>query len=245
MNARILSARLKEDLANGKQDPYLNDLPGRLCHIPELCVGKQMSIKALSMQYLLYKSSTITGIELVSSGAYSVTAENEIFCIQDLEGGIVRKKAIASTLYMESRICRGEFRFVTDPNGYLFSYGKYPTKIFPSDLPEHFVYGYMHKRHGFIASAGVKHLLYVPNYSFNHLYKYDDLYISYNEEITHTVYDHRFKYYQGFDHVVSGPVIVDFVESCARYSGYDVQKIRSELEKKKKWYEEHYGDGRF
>ena len=98
MNVRILSARLKESSVSNKQDPYLNDLPGKLCYIPEMAVGKQMSIKALSMQYLLYKSSTITGIELVSSEAYSVTTENEIFCIQDLEGGIVRKKTIASII---------------------------------------------------------------------------------------------------------------------------------------------------
>lgn len=245
MNVRILSVEAAEGEDIQKQDPYLSDLPGRLCHIPEINIGCQMAIKALSRQYLLYRSSPVMSIETTDPGIQRVFTEGETYLIQDLEYGVSRKKIISSTLYLESRVCRRPFRFVPDPNGYLFSRGKHPTKILPSDLPAHFVYGYMYKRHGFIASAGVKHLVYVPNYTFNHLYKYDDLYISYNGEINYTVYDQRFRYYQGYDHVISGPLIVDFVEKCANYSSYDVSEIRRELEKKRQWYEENYGDGKF
>ena len=81
-------------------------------------------------------------------------------------------KKINSNLYMESKICWKEFAVEYDPQGYLFSGGRYRTKILPEDLPKWFVYGYIYKRHGFISAKGVRYLLYAPNYTFNnHLHK--------------------------------------------------------------------------
>ena len=96
------------------------------------------------------------------------------------------KGRIRSNLYMESKIVfvNRELTVKSDPNGYLYACGRYPTKILPEDLPEWFVYGYMYKRHGYISAKGVKHLCYTPNYFVdNHLHKYDTLYISYDKEI--------------------------------------------------------------
>ena len=40
--------------------------------------------------------------------------------------------------------------------------------------------------------------------------------------------------------MLSGSLIVDFVEATAEYSDYDITEIMKKIEKKKAWYEEHY-----
>jgi len=85
---------------------------------------------------------------------------------------------------MESKVTMNPLSVVRDPSGFLFAYGKYRTKILPEDLPEYFVYGYLYKRHGYVSAKGIKHILYIPNYTFeNHRHKYDMLYISYESKI--------------------------------------------------------------
>ena len=111
-------------------------------------------------------------------------------------------KRIRATLYMESRISRKGFYAIRSPEGYLFADGRHLTKILPSDLPDWFVYGYLYKRHGYISSKGIKHLLYIPNYVFdNHLYKYDSLFISYSEEIKPVETDDKFRWYEGYSNL--------------------------------------------
>lgn len=175
-------------------------------------------------------------------GVYTVETADSVYKLQDLERNRkTAKKRIASTLYMESRILHRPLRIETDPDGHLYSDGRYKTKIYASDLPEHFVYGYLYKRHGFISAAGVKHLLYVPDYIFNHRHKYDTLYISYDEPIRQDAGDHGLKLYDGYRHAVSGPLIIDFVDAAEKYSGYDVSDIRREIQRKSDWYDEKYG----
>ena len=162
--------------------------------------------------------------------------------MQDLERNRKTSKVrIASTLYMESRIRHNPLRAETDPDGHLFSDGRYKTKIYASDLPEHYVYGYLYKRHGFISAAGVKHMLYVPNYIFNHRHKDDTLYISYDEPIRLDTGDHGLKLYDGCKHAISGSLILNFVDAAEKYSGYDVSEIRGEIKRKSDWYDEKYG----
>lgn len=88
---------------------------------------------------------------------------------------------------------------------------------------------------------GVKHLLYVPNYIFNHRHKYDSLYISYDEPIRPVAGDHGVTLYDGCKHAVGGPLILDFVNAAAKYSGYDVADILKEIQRKSDWYDEKYG----
>ena len=75
-------------------------------------------------------------------------------------------------------------RYVRDPEGYLFADGVYPTKVKPEDLPDWYVYGRYYKCFGYISAKDVKHMVYVPNKTFNHMFKDDMLYISYQEEIS-------------------------------------------------------------
>jgi len=114
----------------------------------------------------------------------------------------MRKKSIKSTLYVESKIYfdrkEKEFKVLRDPDGCLYSKGRYLTKILPEDLPEWFIHGYMYKRHGYMSAKGVKHLLYKPNYTVeNHLHKYDSLFISYDAPIEPYKDENGFEWYEG------------------------------------------------
>ena len=151
-------------------------------------------------------------------------------------------KRIRSTLYMETHRVRQERRslFEPHPDGYLYSSGKYPTKIKAEDLPEWFVYGYIYKSYGFISARGVKHLLYIPNYRVpNHLFKYDNLFISYDKQIKPVKLDNGFEWYSGYDHVLDGPMIPSFVKAVSQFSDYDTSEIQLMLKEKCDWYHLH------
>jgi predicted metal-dependent hydrolase len=146
-----------------------------------------------------------------------------------------------AVLYMKSKVIwtRKENMAETDPDGYLFANGTHRTKILPEDLPEWYVYGYMYKRQGYMSARGVKHLLYVPNYTFdNHLHKYDSLFISYDELIEPYEFDNGRQWYKGYDQVLSGSVLVDFVKAAGKYSCYDIGGILSEIARKKEFFYE-------
>ena len=148
-------------------------------------------------------------------------------------------KKIRANLYLNSKIMYKPLRAVSDSQGYLYSDGRYPTKILPSDLPEWFVYGYLYKRHGYISAKGVKHLLYVPNYAFdNHLHKDDILFISYKTSIEPYETEIGRLWYKGYDYLICGSIIVDFVDAAERFSDYDVSEIQWEIKRKRAWYYE-------
>ena len=243
MNMRILSAVKGVPSGNTAENMSFEDLRGFVCFVPSVIVGTPLIIKYSNALHVRYSSALITKCELDdASGIYTIETDNEVFEVLDLEHDRTkRRKRIASTLYMESRIRHNPLRLEEDPEGHLYADGKYRTKIFASDLPEYFVYGYMYKRHGFISAAGVKHMLYVPNYVFNHRYKDDSLYISYDAPIQATATDRGLKLYEGWDHVLGGRLIVDFVEAAEKYSGYDATDIRAELKRKSDWYDETFG----
>lgn len=148
-----------------------------------------------------------------------------------------RKKALGP-LYLKykPRWIKHELHMVEHPDGYLFSCGKYHTKVRPQDLPEWYVYGYMYKQYGYISAKGVKEMCYVPNYVFDHLYKDDALYISYSREIEKKDIDDRHTAYRGYDCVLIGPIIVEFIEAAQKYSNYNTSEICTALKQKEAWY---------
>ena len=152
-------------------------------------------------------------------------------------------KRINSHLYMESKIkfVKREFTVERDIDGYLYSDGRYLTKILPSDLPKWYVYGYLYKRHGYLSAKGVKHLIYQPNYFIkNHVFKYDTLFISYDKEITpENEKDRITSWYTGYDHAIGGSMLRDFVDAVGRFSDYDVTEIQEEIKRKIAFYYEH------
>ena len=243
LNMRILHAVINKRSEDIIKNMMIDDLNGVVCFIPSIVVGESMAIMSSNAVWVRYRTTPIVSISIdANTGVYSVHTEDVSYEILDLEKDQKRrKKRIVSTLYMESRILHNPLREEKDPDGHLFADGRYRTKIFASDLPEFFVYGYLYKRHGFISAASVKHLLYVSNYIFNHRHKYDSLYISYDEPIRPVAVDHGVTLYDGCKHAVGGPLILDFVNAAAKYSGYDVADILKEIQRKSDWYDEKYG----
>ncbi len=157
----------------------------------------------------------------------------------------MRKKRLNSKLYfLEKWSTQGRrIGTVKGKDGSLFS-GVYPTKIYPEDLPEWYIYGRYYKRFGYISTKGVVDLLYVPNKFTNHFLKDDFLYISYKEKIITIEPEDKwsFERYNGYDHVVHGSEILDFLKGARQYSDYDIMPIVEQLRQKKVWLRENYPD---
>lgn len=243
MNMRILDLVRKHPCADPVKNAVFDGLKGFVCFIPSVIVGEPLIIMYSNAISVRHRAGCVISCVIDSkSGICEVETDDGSYELLDLEHDRkMSRKRIASTLYMESRIRHNPLRAEEDPDGHLFADGRYKTKIYASDLPEHFIYGYLYKRHGFISAAGVKHMLYVPNFIFNHRHKYDSLYISYDEPICTAAGDHGIRLYEGYKHVVDGPMILDFVDAAEQYSGYDVTEIRRELKRKSDWYDEKYG----
>ena len=122
------------------------------------------------------------------------------------------------------------------PDGTLLSQGKYRTKIYTSDLPPWFVYGYLYGRFGFISARDVRDLYYRPNYVTNHCFKDDVLFISFQGKIAEEDSTDGFRWFSGYDYALSGDIIESFVRSVKQYSSIDVSEIVEALEQKKEWY---------
>ena len=165
-----------------------------------------------------------------------VRTRNTIYTMKDDFNPTARKRAKAR-FYTTSPIGSRYKEENPDPDKHLLAYGKYQTKIYPVDLPDWYVGGYLYKKHGYISAKGVKHLIYKPNYFTHHLHKDDLLFISYDKPIVPVSKD-GLNWCEGYDDLVSGGLIVSFLRAAEIHSGYDTTEIRAELEKKEKWYEQ-------
>lgn len=170
---------------------------------------------------------------------HTVRTKNSIYTLKDYFDPKARKRATAH-LYMKYPIGKRYTEAEPDPEGNLLAYGRYRTKIQEQDLPDWYITGYMYKSYGFMSAKGVKHLVYLPNYHFDHLYKDDFLFISYKEEITPYEEDGGRTWYKGYDELLSGPVIVEFARAVGEFSDFDVADILAEMKKKEEWYLEKF-----
>ena len=145
MNMRILNAEQKRPSDNIVKNMQFNDLRGFVCFIPSVIVGEPIVIMYSNAISVRYRTSAVMSIGTDSkTGIYTIETSDASFQMLDLEKERkTQKKRIVSTLYMESRILHNPLRAVTDPDGHLFADGRYKTKIFASDLPDHYVYGYL------------------------------------------------------------------------------------------------------
>lgn len=143
-------------------------------------------------------------------------------------------------LYLSDKVVWRDHKPVAieDENGYLFSQGRYRTKIQPDDLPELYVYGRFYKRWGYMSAKGVKYLCYRPNMVFNHMFKDDFLFISYNQPIISAENDPL--WYKGYDEYVFGGAILSMVKAIDRYSDCDTTEVKAAIEMKRKWFKETY-----
>lgn len=122
---------------------------------------------------------------------------------------------------------------VHNENNYLFAKGIYKTKILENELPEYFVKLYLSIKYVFVSVKNIKDIKYKPNYSTNHLYKDDLLYISYDKPLIKNENDN---YYSNYEIFLYGSAIVDFINELKKRGSFDIKDIENDLQKKKEWY---------
>lgn len=151
-------------------------------------------------------------------------------------------KSFTANLYTEPRPTwkNRSQEIAHNDDGFLLSKGKYRTKIRPEELPEWYVYGRYYKHWGYLSAKGVTSLYYRPNYVFNHMFKDDFLYISYDKPIEPVPRHQSIFGCEGFDEYISGWNIVSFLKAAERHSNYDISEIKAEIEKKRQWFETAY-----
>lgn len=93
---------------------------------------------------------------------------------------------------------------------------------------------------GYISVLGVKDILYKPNYHINHLHRDDFLYISYDKPIVETKDKHGYDIREGYDALLYGHMIIDFIRAVRKYQSYDIEPIAIEVKKKEAFYREKY-----
>ena len=223
-----------------KKDCWFNDdITGQVVYIPEIIVGQELIMCNTNMRTRVMVPDIVINTETdVDTGFIKVSTQNETFILRVLD--TKKPKRFTANVYMESPIGRRFMEDNPDEDGHLLSMGRYKTKIYPSDLPSWYVYGRIYKRFGYISAKNVKYIVYKPNYHItNHLWKYDMLYISYDKPIIPKKDDRGYVCYEGWNNVVDGLLIEDFVKAAEIYSDVDIKKIKKELIKKRKWYDEH------
>lgn len=217
-------------------------LEGFVGYVPLIEEGCRMEIHYPSDNVLrLTTTRVIEYTQNKKEQTHTVKTKNSIYVLKDFFDPKARKRATAR-FYMNHPIGKRYREDNPDPEKHLLAYGRYRTKIYEQDLPEWYVNGYMYKSYGFISAKGVKDLVYLPNYSFDHLYKDDLLFVSYKDEIQPVEEDGGRTWYEGYDEILSGPMIVGFTKAVGEYSEFDVTDILAELKKKEEWYFEKFED---
>lgn len=133
----------------------------------------------------------------------------------------------------------GQWVFENDPDGYLFSCGKYRTKIKPEDLPEWFVAGYCYHQHGYFSAKGVKDIYYRPSRFTNHIFKDDFLFVSYNKPLV-AKGDGSKRELSNYDEILRGWLIVKFIKAMDQYSEVDTTAVKKQINEKLAWYQENW-----
>jgi hypothetical protein len=154
------------------------------------------------------------------------------------------KKRLNSYLYTKGKFGRRYREALDVDNPFLYSRGRYPTKITPEDLTEDYieifsrVISYMT---GYVKTSGIVDMVYEPA-RFNHMFKDDYLTISYKEKLRKETGTYGFTRYVNYDISICGNFIVDIVLAAEIYPDYDTSEIRRQIEEKRIWFRDKYID---
>ena len=144
---------------------------------------------------------------------------------------IIKENRFKAHIYTKERISLSYLnRNTEETNGYLYSQGIYRTHISPEDLPEWYVEGFVYKTSGFISAKGVQHLIYKPCFT-NHLFKDDNLFISYEKPIISNI---NSNWPEDYDESLNGQMILLFIAAVKVYSGYNTSEIKAAIAEKRK-----------
>ena len=82
-------------------------------------------------------------------------------------------------------------------------------------------------------------MIYTPNMVFNHMFKDDTLYISYDQQIM-PADSGSFERYKGYDIAIGGGYIVSFLKAAEQYSEYDISGFKVQIEEKRLWFKQAF-----
>lgn len=146
-------------------------------------------------------------------------------------------KRIGANVYTQGKFGKRPRETLDTENSFLYSDGRYPTKLTAKDLPEDYIE--IHSRviwymKGYLRTAGITDLKY-RWVKENHLFKDDYIYVSYHGPLREVTNHWGVKDYEDYDVCVCGNDIVDIVLAAEKYSGFDTSDVRAEIEKKRVW----------
>ena len=147
------------------------------------------------------------------------------------------KKRISANLYTHGKFGRRLREIVDTDNPFLYSCGRYLTKITPDDLPEDYIK--IHSRaiwymHGYLKTSGIVDMYYTYCKE-NHLFKDDYIYLSYNKKLHLESTQWGYVDVVDYDVCICGNDIVDIVLAAEKYSGIDTSSVRARIEEKRIW----------
>ena len=151
-------------------------------------------------------------------------------------------KQINSTWYSYDKFDIRDHKLVNCrlPNNCLWSKSKYKTTITAKDLPLSFIYGRYYKRWGYIDTANVKDILYIPNKFTNHFLKDDCLLIAYDGKIEKSSDDCGIDFYRNESHRIYGSEIINILKGVREFSHIDISIQISQLKDKVLWLKNNY-----
>ena len=150
-------------------------------------------------------------------------------------------KRIGSNVYTKGKYGKRNHWPTDTDNPYLYSYGRYPTKLQQEDLPECFVpirSRVIHYMDGYVRTCGITDMKYTW-VKLNHLFKDDYIYVSYHGKLSEKITEWGYVSVGDYDVCVCGNDIVDIVVAAEKYSGFDTAEVRTEIEKKRVWLRDH------
>lgn len=148
---------------------------------------------------------------------------------------------INANFYTKGKFGKIVREVVDTDNEFLYSKGRYLTKIKKEDLPEDYIefrsrsIWYMT---GYIKTSGIVDINYKA-LKINHLFKDDYLYISYKEKLRMEKNLFGSLDYVNYDLCICGNDIIPIVLAAQKYSNVDIQEVRNKINAKVTWYREN------
>ena len=149
---------------------------------------------------------------------------------------------INSNWYTKGKFDTKIFRNTIDTNNkFLYSKGRYPTKIREEDLPKDYAkfqsrtIWYMT---GFVRTSGVKDLYYTY-IKENHLFKDDYLYISYDKKIEKAKDKYGYEEIMNYDFLICGGNNIDVLFAIEKNSNINTREVRNKIKEKFEWWKEN------
>ena len=139
------------------------------------------------------------------------------------------KENTISILYNKQQYCK-----IYDKEGYLFAgwNKRRKTKIKPENLPESYVYLSDYAKHGYIETAGISDIVYVPGMFDDHAFKDDFLFISYAAKMEYNPYK-PFDLYGIADEYVFGNDIINVLKGIEINNSENIELLTKIKETKK------------